>query len=256
VDVIDPGSVKPSTDLQVHVASANTRRATELCIRSMRRYAGCEFDLTVGDVGSRDGSIEVLRRFESAGWLHLEVSPGWRRHYEWLDRWVSRCEARFGVFVDSDVEFHADGWLRDLVEAARATGAALVCASVVPLTENFIEPVTRQEMRLAPRPEMYLFLVDVPQVRELGVSFASRLDDPADVPEGALSYDVGALFFERLVGRGLAWVEMPAEYGAKYRHYGGMSWLPRRGALGRERGRHLARIGQRLFLYRTIWRNV
>jgi hypothetical protein len=222
----------------------------------MRRHAGCEFDLTVGDVGSRDGSIDLLRRFESAGWLNLEVSPGWRRHYEWLDLWVSRCEARFGVFVDSDVEFRAEGWLRDLLDMASRTGAALVCARLVPMTENFVEPVTRQLMRLAPRPEMCLFLVDIPQVRDLGVSFASRLDDPADVPEGALSYDVGALFYERLVERALLVVEMPHDYGTRYHHYGGMSWMPRRGSLGRVRGRHLLRIAQRLFLYRTIWRRV
>ena len=47
-------------DVRVHVASANTRSLTELCIRSMERFAGYPFELYVGDVGSHDGSIEML----------------------------------------------------------------------------------------------------------------------------------------------------------------------------------------------------
>ncbi|MGZ4735146.1 MAG: hypothetical protein ACXV8R_06035 [Acidimicrobiia bacterium] len=42
----------PSPEVVVHVASLNTAAATELCVRSMRHYAGHEFDLVVGDGGS------------------------------------------------------------------------------------------------------------------------------------------------------------------------------------------------------------
>ena len=36
-------------DVQVHFASINTAAVTELCIRTMRHFAGYPFSLVVGD---------------------------------------------------------------------------------------------------------------------------------------------------------------------------------------------------------------
>jgi GT2 family glycosyltransferase len=63
-------------DITVHVASWNTASATELCLRTMRRHAGHPFALVVGDGGSTDGSLAMLRDFAQRGWLELEVRAG------------------------------------------------------------------------------------------------------------------------------------------------------------------------------------
>ena len=111
-----PGDDQP--DVRVHIASINTARVTELCIRTMHRYAGYPFTLVVGDGGSTDGSLEMLRRLERQGWLELEVAPNGRLRTEWLDHWFAECSERLAVFSDSDVEYLRPNWLREMVDAA------------------------------------------------------------------------------------------------------------------------------------------
>jgi hypothetical protein len=237
---------------RVHVASANTRRATELCLRSLRRFAGHPFDLVVGDVGSTDGSLDMLRRRERDGWLTLEVAQsGWRLHFQWIDEWLRNCPSRYAVFVDSDLELRQPGWLSDLVGTAETTGAALVCAEFESEVANYVHP-NGQVMRVASRPAAHLLLIDTAQVGDLDASFEPRFEDGA---EGGLNHDLGALYFDALVERGLTWVEMPAGYRAKYRHYGGLSWS--QNASGRERWerrKKLAKIDVRLLMYRVLRR--
>lgn len=216
-----------SRSVAVFVASFNTREATELCIRSMRRYADYPFELTVGDSGSADGSLELLEEFEERGWLRLERSPGPRRHAQWLDGWLGSCRADLAVFVDSDVEFLRPGWLRTLVEHAERRGAALVCAEFLAESRDFIEPVGGQRVRLAGRPAPWLLLLEPGRLRPLGVGFDFHADREADVPEGTIAYDVGARLFAELPARGLPWAVMPRRYRRFYRHYRGLSWRAR-----------------------------
>src|SRR5207253_510528 len=91
--------------LHVYIASFNTAPSTELCIRSLLRYAGLPLQLTVGDSSTRDGSRAMLERFERKGLLRLEVAPQGRAHADWLDGWVITCPDRYALFVDSDMEF-------------------------------------------------------------------------------------------------------------------------------------------------------
>jgi GT2 family glycosyltransferase len=118
-------SAEDANRVVMHIASWNTARVTELCIRSMRHYAGLDFDLVVGDGGSTDGSVEMLRSFADRGWLELESVAGGRKHAEWLDHWVETSAGRYAGFSDSDVEYLQPGWLDDLVNAATASNAAL-----------------------------------------------------------------------------------------------------------------------------------
>jgi hypothetical protein len=230
----------------VHVASLNTRRVTELCIRSMRHYAGRPFRLVVGDAGSTDGTLDMLHRFEARGWLELEVAPGGRRHPEWLDGWVASCPTRYAVFSDSDVEYLAHGWLSDLVGRAVETGAALVCARMQWPPDTFVHPVTGAARRLAPRPTPWLHMLDLEQVRTLvDASYAYR--DVADPTAfgGKVAYDVGAAYFEALDRAGLRWAEMAPEWQGSFRHFGGLTWLRagRARIATRVRLRQLAKIG-------------
>jgi Glycosyl transferase family 2 len=230
----------------VHVASLNTRRVTELCIRSMRHYAGRPFDLVVGDAGSTDGSVELLRDFQARGWLTLEVAAGGRKHAEWLDLWLARCPTRYAVFSDSDVEYRRPDWLVDLVDTATSLGAALVCARMQWPPETFVHPVTGAARKLAPRPTPWLQMLDVEQVRgTVDASFRYRDVEDPDVFGGKIAYDVGAAYFAALEAAGLTWAEMPDAWQAKFRHFGGLTWLKsgQPDALPRVRARQLAKLG-------------
>ena len=220
----------------------------------MERFAGYPFELYVGDVGSHDGSIEMLRKLESQGRLTAEVSVGWRQHHEWIDRWLRNCDKRYAVFVDSDVVFLKPDWLRDLVSTATSAGAALVCAEFQPELAGYVDPGSKRVMRVAARPAAHVLLLDAKQTRAIEASFAPRFEDSADVPEGALNYDLAGLFFIALEEARLRWVEMPAGYRARYRHFGGMSWRPRKVWGGWAAAKRTVKIHVALLLYRTVWR--
>jgi glycosyltransferase involved in cell wall biosynthesis len=236
----------------VHVASLNTKAVTELCIRSMRHYAGRDFQLVVGDAGSTDGSLTMLRDFEARGWLELEVAPDGRKHAEWLDRWLASARADYVVFSDSDVEYLEDGWLRDMVGTAEREHAALVCARMQRPPDAFEHPVTGAKRRLAPRPTPWLLLLDVQQARGLDASF--RYVDVADPDAygGIVAYDVGAAYFAALEAAELTWAEMPADWQSKFRHFGGLTWLKSGGGTDvKMRARQVAKLG---LVHLHLWR--
>ncbi|MBV8950763.1 MAG: glycosyltransferase family 2 protein [Actinobacteria bacterium] len=209
----------------VHVASLNTRFATELCIRTMRQFAGRPFRLVVGDCGSTDGSLEMLRSFERRGWLKLEVAPNGRMHAEWLDKWLRDCATRYALFVDSDVEFFQAGWLDQMVRAAQTNDAALVCAQMLPSRARYMHPHTGAKRTLGARPAPWLLLVDVERVRgRVSASFAYvDVADP-DAFGGKIGYDVAGAYFAALRDEGLGWVEMPESFRSSFRHFSGLSW--------------------------------
>jgi glycosyltransferase involved in cell wall biosynthesis len=214
-----------NADVRVHVPTINTASVTELCIRTMRRYADYPFELVVGDGGSTDGSLEMLRRFERAGWLELQVAPDGRKHAEWLDKWFAECPTKYAVFSDSDVEFHRMGWLRELVDTARRTGAALVATRIQARGGvEYRHPQTGAQRTLAERPEPWLMLIDIEQTRGVvATSFAYR--DEIDPDTGRkVGFDISAAFFRSLQQAGLTYAEMPPEFAKAYTHYGSMSW--------------------------------
>jgi hypothetical protein len=209
-----------------YIANLNTAHATELCVRSMRHTAGYPFELVVGDSGSTDGSLAVLERFQGQGWLDLQVAPHGRDHADWLNGWLATCTTRYALFSDSDVEFRTDGWLRDMVETATESGAALLCGRMQQGSECYIHPVTRAERRLAPRPTAWLFMVDIDQVRgRVRPDCAYREVEDFRAFGGKIAYDTAAWYFKQLCEAGLSWAQMPASWQPSYHHYGGLTWL-------------------------------
>ncbi len=215
-----------NASVTVCVASLNTSEVTELCIRSLREFAGAPMSLKVGDCGSTDGSLEMLRGFEADGWLSLEVAQGGRRHPEWLDQWIVNCETRFLVFSDSDVEYCSPNWLADMLERAESTGAALVCGRMQNPPATFIHPKTGARRRLAQRPTPWLLMLDLDQLRGIvNESFGYQDEIDPGAFGGKVAYDVGAKYFAAVVKSGLHWAEMPPEWQSHYRHFGGLTWL-------------------------------
>ncbi|GAC1365165.1 MAG: hypothetical protein NVSMB32_08430 [Actinomycetota bacterium] len=232
--------------VRVHVASFNTSASTELCIRTLRTFAGYPFELVVGDCGSTDSSPAMLESLAQKGWLSLETAPEGRQHAQWLDHWLATCSTPLAVFVDSDVEFLRPGWLSDLVATLRSRGAAAVSAELLPESANFIEPVGGKTVRLASRLAPWLLAIDVAKVKALGTSFAFRAEETSAVPEGLIAYDVGAWLLRALETAGHSFAVMDEAYRKKFHHYGGLSWLPLQGRRGRRKTRDLRRIDRKL----------
>jgi glycosyltransferase involved in cell wall biosynthesis len=214
-----------TADVRVHFASINTAAVTELCIRTMREFAGYPFELVVGDCGSTDGSIEMLQDLERRGWLSLEIAPDGRRHPDWLDAWLATCPTRYAVFCDSDIEFRRKDWLRQMVERAESEDAALVATRIQARGGvQYRHPVSGARRILAERPEPWLMLIDVAQTRGVvQTSFAYR-DELAPDGQTKVAYDTSAAFFRDLQSSGLRYTEMPADFARAYHHYGSLSW--------------------------------
>jgi hypothetical protein len=230
----------------VYVASFQTCAATELCVRSIHEYAGHPFTLTVGDSGSTDGSLAMLERLRSRGWLDLEPAAAGRQHADWLDHWLGCSTADYAVFVDSDVEFRRHGWLAELVTTAVAWRAALVYADFVEEQPRFVEPVGHTTVRLAGRPGPWLLLVDVRPAARVGSSFRFHAEKSDAVPEGVIAYDVGARFFLDARRAGLRCAGMPRSFRRAFHHYGGLSWNPGDGLRKRRAARTIERRLHRL----------
>lgn len=256
-----PADKKPT--VTVYVASFNTASATELCIRSLRRFAGHSHSLVVGDSGSTDGTLEMLQCFEGRGWIFLEVEPRGQVHSEWLDHWLETCRTQYAVFVDSDVEFKRPMWLHELIAEAQCEQAALVAAEMLPGIPSYVIPerlearqgaqvpnfqITdgRNVVRLAARPAPWLLLIEAPSVSPLGVSFAVYLE-PDEDNTCCDGFDVGGALFRAVQRAGLRWSIMPAAYGASYHHYGGLSWLPLKGRRGARKALDLFAVRYQLW---------
>lgn len=192
-----------------------------MALRSSQRLAGLPHALTVGDSGSSDGSLEMLRSLASRFHIDVEHAQG-RQHAEWLDQWCRESDESVAVFVDSDVRFLRHGWLAHLVGRLRATGSAIAAAEILPSYERVTVPRTGEVTRLAARPAPWLLAVDVAQITPLQVSFAEVTDYEAD--GGPLTYDVGARLFAAARTSGLLCSVMPLSFRTYYRHHGGLSW--------------------------------
>jgi hypothetical protein len=186
----------------------------------------------------------MLQELEARGWLDLEVRAG-RQHAEWLDDWVQRSHRGYVVFSDSDVQYLRQGWLRELVATADATGAAVVYAEHIRERRRFVHPRTGEVVRLAARPAPWLVLLAPDKLGSTEVSFDEDWEPRDGLPEGKIVYDVGGLFFKDAERRGVALVQMPNSFRRTFRHYRGLSWV-QEGDWGRQKARDRRLVARRL----------
>ena len=214
----------PKPTVRVCFASYNTQRMSELCIRSMRATAGYPFNLTVGDCDSTDGSIPMFQRYEARGSLDLDIAQGGRRHGSWLDHWYATSNSDFLVFCDSDVEFLKANWLSAMIGTAVSTEAALVATRIQAVDGvAYQNPKTGAVATLAPRPEPWLMMLDMRQLRgRLNAGFAYEERVLADGT--TMAYDTAAAFYRELTAHGFVSSSMPTTFASSYRHYSGLSW--------------------------------
>lgn len=209
-------------DTTVHIASINTRHATELAIRSARALADREIIIKVGDCGSTDGSLSMLRQFERRGWIQLEVAMQGRRHPEWLDLWVQGCATPWALFLDSDVEVRRRGWLNDMHAQAAASGAVCIGGEGTPDAPNGRTAAGEHVHVIGCQVAPWIMLCRVDALRDVDTSFAEVRQPREGQPP--LYYDVAGWQQVELVNGGYECLVMPESFRSAYMHFRGLSW--------------------------------
>lgn len=206
------------------MASFNTRSATELCIRSLRRTTRTELKFRVGDSASTDGSSEMIRELEQTHQLCAEVVDQPRRHHEWLDSWYGITSADYLVFIDSDMDFRDKGWLEILISTAESRGAALVTGRMKADSSGAGNYTRRAEC-----PEPHLLLLDMRLLRgRVTTSFGWYEEEEPGSGGRKVGYDVGGRFMYELRRQGLIATAIDPEFRSMYRHWGRLShWRDR-----------------------------
>jgi hypothetical protein len=205
----------------IGIASRNTRRATELAIRTIRQTTSPQVSLWVGDCASTDGSIAMLEHLRARGLVNrVDVAEG-RSHGGWIDYWRETVPSPLLLIADSDVELLTSGWLEQMVDHLHSTSVGLVSVGRHEAGSH-TEPNTFT-MRTAARPEMYLALLDRERCRSVPVSFDFAMEEGAD--GSWLAWDTGARFAAELDAHRVGWTTMPPEFGEAVRHWGALSYM-------------------------------
>lgn len=209
----------------IYVASINTARSTELCIRSIARYTKRDrYRLHIGDGGSTDMSLPMIVSMLRRGVVdNLELAPRGRSHGDWLDLWTAQSPTRYAAFVDSDIEILSPSWLKCLVDCASQSKAAVVCAEILPEIERYVDH-TGVGRRLAARPSAWMVLVDTERCRGRA-SWKFAIEAEPSVPDRQVGFDTGARLMRDLEDACEVVVEAPEGFCRMFRHYGGMSWV-------------------------------
>jgi hypothetical protein len=245
------GSDAPIT---IGIASINTRRATEVAIRSIARTTGGNVSIWVGDCGSTDGSVAMLERACRRGLIsRLDIRPG-SSHGAWIDFWKREATTRWLLAADSDVEPLRRGWLDAMVETAARRQVGAVAAGLQE-QGSYTQP-NGFTVRTLRRPTIYVFLVDLVATEKVDVSFQFHLEQAGDGEWDA--WDTGARFARALEDAGIGWTPMPASFADDVRHIGKLSWMKRERHLPKDAGERRRLLwGRRkteLFLAWRLWR--
>lgn len=199
-----------------------------MAIRRVLAQRDVDVQLHVGDSGSTDGSLVMLHRFADRGLLRLQVAPQGRSHGEWLDDWTASSEAPLTAFVDSDLFLLRPRTLRHLLGALDDDGAILATCRRVPEITDYVSDLNGDRYRVATRVAPWLLAFDTQELRALGASWQYRWEARPDLPEGAMSWDVGADVDAALTEAGRPALVMPADFDREYVHVGGLSWRAQR----------------------------
>lgn len=226
--VLGLGAPAPPRDapaVTLYVVSYNTRHATELSLRSMRRYTRYpNYSIQVIENGSKDGSLEALRELRDELGFDLVESREPRLHAHWLDHALQTAATPFWFAVDSDLALLGHDWLSDMMRRFEADpGLFLVGAEAVPGGVG-VEPVGGKKVEAGEHVSTWLFGVRSGLREHVGSSFAFHVEGID--PESGLErvYDSGGKLLSDMRERGLRYGYMPVWFLAKYYHFGSLSW--------------------------------
>jgi hypothetical protein len=219
---------RPPFEVAVCIASYNTRNATEVAIRRVLAQRDVTVQVHVGDSGSTDGSLVMLQRFADRGLIDLQIAPQGRSHGEWLDDWTARLGTPFTAFVDSDLFLLRRRTLRHLLDAIVDNDAILATCHRVGEIPDYVSDVNGDRARVATRVAPWLLAFRTRELRRLGASWQYRWEARPDLPERAMSWDVGADVDAALTAAGRPAHVMPDSFDREWIHVGGLSWRGQR----------------------------
>lgn len=114
-------------DISVVTPSLEQGRFIEDCILSVMRQQGLDIEHVIQDGGSRDDTLEVLRRYP--GVVKWASEPD-RGQSDALNKALARAKGRWIAWQNAD-DFYLPGGLAALVRAGERTGADVVHGEVV-----------------------------------------------------------------------------------------------------------------------------
>jgi len=209
----------------VYVVSYNTRAATELAIRTLRRHTRYpNYTLRVIENGSTDGSLEALRTLKAELGFELLEAEAPHLHAHWLDYALRETATPYWFAVDSDLVLLGRDWLADMMVRFMADrDLYLVGAEQVPGGVG-VEPVGGKTVDAGEHVSTWLFGVRTDLRLLVDTSFAFH-HGGTDAETGIERvFDSGGKLLFDMRERGLRYGFMPAWYLAKYYHFGQLSW--------------------------------
>jgi len=209
------------------IVNYKTLDFTRLCLRSIRRFTGCAYEVIVVDNDSQDESLEYLK---SLDWIRLiqrktdgDPSGGYS-HAAALDIGLENCNTEFFVSMHSDSFIQKAGWLRELVGYCNGdSNVACVGSGKIEMTDRWrvlLKKVTdfktfRRKLfdeadevgkfRYYNRTICCLYRTDI--LRKENLSFIMGRD---------MGLTSGKKLYFELVDRGYKTVELPASIMGRY----------------------------------------
>jgi glycosyltransferase involved in cell wall biosynthesis len=114
-------------DVSVVTPSLEQGRFIEDCIRSVMRQQGLDVEHVIQDGGSRDDTLEVMRRYDHVVKWASEPDRG---QSDALNKALTRANGRWIAWQNAD-DFYLPGGLASLVRTGDRTGADVVHGEVV-----------------------------------------------------------------------------------------------------------------------------
>jgi hypothetical protein len=112
------------TAVNIVIPSFNGRELLPVCLDSLKKQTFADFDVTVVDNGSQDGSIAMLReRYPDVKIVALERNYGFAMP---VNRGIESGEAEFVSLLNNDIELDPR-WLEELHSALRLHPEAASC---------------------------------------------------------------------------------------------------------------------------------
>jgi hypothetical protein len=206
--------------VEILIPNFNSGEAVELCIESIRKYAGYPFTMTVRDDATWSvpdksiqlfegyGDLRYLRTARDKGWLNLIEGKTRTMHGTSVGIMLDQCMADLAMIVDCDMQFLSSGWLADMVALQEKADAAMIVKM-----EHF--PDDNDCL------QSWFVMVDMKQYPLVRDDWEYREREDGKPGLRATGYYV----WKNIRNRGLVWIPTPENIIAKYYHHGHISVL-------------------------------
>ena len=123
--------------VSVIIVNYNGRNFLKQCLVTLLRTDYSNYEIVVVDNASTDGSIKELEKiFGSNPHIKLVKNQDNVGHSEGCNIGVKLTKSRYLVFLDSDIEFEANNWLKELVKVMENNSKVGLAQAKIVLSED------------------------------------------------------------------------------------------------------------------------